>query len=122
MRALIVIVAGALAGCALKMPPTHIEVVKQALPEQTRIPPTWKADPATGTVADDWLKSLNDPALDAIVAEAIANNLDLRQAAARVRIAQQNVVVVGARMLPQVGAQLGAKTLHDMDGRKAFCP
>lgn len=32
-------------------------------------------------VADDWLKSFNDPTLDALVAEAIASNRDLAQAA-----------------------------------------
>ncbi|MGB8437607.1 MAG: efflux transporter outer membrane subunit, partial [Burkholderiales bacterium] len=65
--------------------------------------------------ADDWLKSFNDPALDAIVAEAIAPNLDLRQAAERVRIAQQNVVVVGAQLLPQIGVQLGGNVTRDRD-------
>ena len=115
MRALIVVVAAVLAGCALKTPPTHSEVVEQALPAKTRIPPGWQADGSPGTVADDWLKSFNDPALDAIVAEAIAHNLDLRQAAERVRIAQQNVVVIGAQLAPQIGVQLGAKTTRDRD-------
>lgn len=115
MRALIVIVAAALAGCALKTPPTHSEVVDQALPAGTRIPPAWQADPNASAVADDWLKSFDDPALAAIVAEAIANNLDLRQAAERVRIAQQNVVVVGSQLLPQIGAVLGARTIRDED-------
>ena len=62
---------------------------------------------------DDWLKSFNDPGLDAIVAEAIANNLDLRQAAAVVEMARQTVVVVGSKLWPQIGAQFGAATLHD---------
>jgi multidrug efflux system outer membrane protein len=108
-------IATALAGCALKTPPTQPEVLEQALPAQTRIPPAWKADPVARAVADDWLRSFNDPALDAIVAEAIAHNLDLRQAAERVRIAQQNVVVVGAQLLPQVGVQLGANVTRDKD-------
>ena len=64
-------------------------------------------------MADDWLKSFNDPALDAIVAEAIANNLDLRQAAAVVEIARQTVVVVGSKLWPQIGVQFGSATLHD---------
>ena len=103
------------AGCALAPPPQHSEVVDQALPNGTSIPPTWKAEPGTKPVADDWLASLNDPMLDAIVAEAIANNLDLRQAADRVTIAQQTVVVVGAQLLPQVGAVLGGRTTRDED-------
>ncbi len=59
------------------------------------------------------MKSFNDPALDAIVAEAIANNLDLRQAAAVVEMARQTVVVVGSKLWPQIGAQFGSATLHD---------
>ena len=87
------------------------------MPKGTSIPPAWKAEPGTGPVADDWLASLNDPMLDAIVAEAIANNLDLRQAAERVTIAQQSVVVVGAQLLPQIGAVLGGRTTRDADHR-----
>ena len=115
MRTALFFAVAVLAGCALKAPPTHTDVVEQALPKETRIPPAWKAEATAGTVADDWLKSLNDPQLDAIVAEAIANNLDLRQAAERVTIAQQSVVVVGAQLLPKVGAVLGGRTTNDED-------
>ena len=73
----------------------------------------WVADSDTNAVTDDWLKSFNDPGLDAIVAEAIANNLDLRQAAAVVEMARQTVVVVGSKLWPQIGAQFGSATLHD---------
>ena len=73
----------------------------------------WVADSGTNAVTDDWLKSFNDPGLDAIVAEAIANNLDLRQAAAVVEMARQTVVVVGSKLWPQIGAQFGSATLHD---------
>jgi NodT family efflux transporter outer membrane factor (OMF) lipoprotein len=103
----------ALAGCALQTPPTQTELVAQALPKETRIPAAWNADSKTGAVADDWLKSFNDRLLDAIVAEAIANNPDLQQAADRVEIARQSVAVVGAQLLPQIGGKLGAKTTHD---------
>jgi NodT family efflux transporter outer membrane factor (OMF) lipoprotein len=120
MRALIVIVAAVLAGCALKPPITHTELVDQALPQGTRIPPAWKAESNASPVSDDWLKSFNDPMLEAIVAEAIANNLDLREAVERVKIAQQNVIVVGAQLLPQVGAQLGASTVRDKDQSSDF--
>jgi outer membrane protein, multidrug efflux system len=120
MRAFILIVVVALAGCALTTPPTQSEVVEQALPAKTRIPPAWKADANASVVADDWLKSFNDPALDAIVAEALAHNLDLRQAAERVRIAQQHVVVVGSRLLPQIGLQLGASATRDKDQDENF--
>jgi len=95
MRRAVVLAVAVLAGCALKAPPTHTDVVEQALATQTRIPPAWRADPRGGDVMNGWLKSFDDPTLEALVAEAIANNLDLRAAAAKVAIAQQTVIVVG---------------------------
>jgi len=115
MRAALLLAAMLVAGCALKAPPTHTDVVDQALPKDTRIPPAWRADAQSGEVTNDWLKSFNDPVLNAIVAEAIANNPDLRAAAAKVAIAQQTVIVVGSRLLPWVGAQLGANYTDDKD-------
>jgi outer membrane protein, multidrug efflux system len=109
----VTLAAALLAGCALAPAPPHEQVVEQALPATTKIPASWQATPAGGQVADGWLRSLNDPALDAIVAEALANNLDLRQAAEQVRVAQQTAVVIGAQLQPQVSATLGARTLHD---------
>jgi len=110
-----ILAATAIAGCALAPAPKRDAIVGDALPKTTAIPPAWKANPNNLAVADDWLKSLNDPTLDALVAEAIANNLDLRQAAQRVIVAQQAVIVVGAQLLPQVGAVLGARATHDED-------
>ena len=110
-----VLAVALLAGCALKVPPTHDEVIVQALPRETGIPPAWKAVAATDPVADNWLQSFNDPVLSALVAEAIANNLDLRIAAAKVTVAQQAVIVVGAQLLPHVGAVLGARATKDED-------
>jgi NodT family efflux transporter outer membrane factor (OMF) lipoprotein len=100
-----------LGGCMLKQPPQRIELVSQALPEKTKIPLEWKEEtaPDAKPVAEDWLKSLNDAQLEPIVLEAIANNPDLRQAAEKVRIAQQSVVVVGAQLFPQLGAAVSKK-------------
>ncbi len=114
---------GALAmfsGCALQTPPTQDETLAQALPAQTVVPAKWSADADTVEPADGWLKDFNDPALDAIVREAIVNNLDLRQAAADVAIAQQTAIVVGARLLPSVAGQLGAKGTRDDDHDTTF--
>lgn len=123
MRAPIVMVLSALlalAGCALKTPFTQSEVVEQALPASTHIPAAWQADARAGSVVDGWLKAFQDPLLEAIVAEAIANNLDLRQAAERVRVAQQQLLVVGAQLAPQIDGQLGAKSLRDKDQDNSF--
>lgn len=109
-----------LAGCALKPPPQPDEIVAQALPPTTRLPPVWQAGAASAPVPGAWLKSFLDPQLDAIVAEAQAHNIDLRFAAARVEIAQQQVIVAGAALQPQVGAQLGARSVYDKDAGQAF--
>lgn len=116
-----VLTAGAvMAGCALSPPPGHDQILREALPHTTAVPPAWRADATAAAVADDWLKSFNDPVLDGLVAEAIANNRDLAQAAERVRIAQQAVIVIGAQLLPQVGAVLGGRTTRDEDHDGTF--
>jgi NodT family efflux transporter outer membrane factor (OMF) lipoprotein len=102
-----------LPSCALWKPPSHSQVVTSALPEGTTIPPQWTAGGNRKEVGDNWLRSFHDPRLNAVVAEAIANNLNLRQAAAQVEIARQNVVVVAAQMKPQVGLNLSYSGLRD---------
>jgi multidrug efflux system outer membrane protein len=114
-RIAVLIAAGALAGCALSTPPGHEQILQDALPNGTSVPTQWQARASTGAVADDWLQTFHDPTLDALVSEALANNRDLAQAAENVRIAQQAILVVGARLLPQVGAQAGARITHDQD-------
>jgi hypothetical protein len=110
----IVIVATIPFGCALSKPPEHEVVIKQVLSEGTEIPSTWSSVTVTETVANNWLKSFNDPTLETLVAEAIGNNQDLRQAAALVEMARQTVVVVGSKLYPQIGAPVGlGGTLSD---------
>ena len=102
-----------LSGCLSKAP-SQAKVLHDSLPKGTKIPTAWTADSsAAGVVTNDWLKSFHDPHLDAIVAEAIANNLDLVQAAARVEMARQNVVVVASQLKPQIGVVAGVATLRD---------
>jgi len=99
--------------------PTHGDVVAQALPPTTTLPPVWKAGADASAVPGDWVKTFNDPMLEAIVAEAIVHNTNLRVAAARVVVAQQSVIVAGAVMQPQVGAQLGGRSTYDHDSGSA---
>jgi len=106
MRRISCAAAALLAGC-LATPPQQAAILKQALPESTTVPPAWSSPASPDEVGNDWLASFDDPVLDALVAEAIANNLDLRQAAAKVEIARQTVVVVGSRLKPQIGAKIG---------------
>jgi multidrug efflux system outer membrane protein len=102
-------------GCALHKPPTHPAIVAQALPDATPLPLTWSATASTLNVDDGWLKSFHDSGLEIVVNQALANNLDLRQAAAKVQEARQNVVVVGSQLKPQFNAPFAGATTHSSD-------
>jgi outer membrane protein, multidrug efflux system len=118
--AIVCLAALGLGGC-LARPPEHAEVVDKSLPKGTSIPASWSSN-GTGNaaVSDNWLESFHDPGLDAIVEEAIKNNLDLQQAAAKVKIARQNVIVVGAQLKPQVGARFSGAATQSTDPSNTF--
>jgi outer membrane protein, multidrug efflux system len=116
VRPLVVVMVGfCLCGCALHRPPPLPTIVDQALPKAAPLPPAWSAAPNTENVTGDWIKSFQDHGLDVVVSEAIANNLDLRQAAARVQAARQSVIVVGSKLKPQVGANFSGATTRSKD-------
>lgn len=89
---------GALAGCAVgpnyRRPPVET-------PESTRGEP---GPPDEASLADlPWWEVFRDPALQALIAEAIAGNHDLAAAAARVEEARNEIIVARADMFPQIG-------------------
>lgn len=75
------------------------------------------------TVTPQWWSQFGDPVLDALIAEGLANNRDLRIAAARV---DQFAGVLGstrAQLFPQVGAELaGSRTRASERGATGFPP
>ena len=94
-RNLALISALALSACALPGAPPRDETAKQAAPNLT-LPAQWlAAGGRQGAVADNWLASWNDPALNALVAEGLAYNTDLRLAATRVEPAEAYLRVAG---------------------------
>ena len=117
-RLSMLVCAVALAGCALAPQPPRDEVAKQALPN-VRSPAQWAAPGAgAGAVADNWLATLHDPQLDALVTEAVAYNADLRIAAARVDAAVAQLAAVKSPIWPQVNAVArgGGKMSGDSSG------
>ena len=97
------VLTAAMTGCALKPPLTADELQKQALPH-TSVPAAWNASGGTAApVADRWLASFEDPALTALVTEALAYNADLQAAAARVEQASGYVAVASGSLWPSVG-------------------
>ena len=95
-----------LVGCSVVQPPPVEETIAEALPESTKIPLDYEAaaQAATGKVSDGWLATFGDPELDAIVAEAIQNNLNIRAAASRVDAAAGYAVQAGAELKPAIFA------------------
>ena len=94
-----------LAGCA-----APIEVrLDSAAPAQ------WQQEIAQKTSnyeLTQWWRGWNDPALNALVDEALAQNLDVAQAVLRLRQQRLLADTAGSAFLPVVGA--GARTLQDI--------
>ena len=91
-------------GCATKSPPTRAEIHQQSgtLTNLT-LTNAWKAAPvSTNVIQDNWLVTFGDAQLDALVAEAMTNNPDLRVTVTRVQQAAQYVELAKAAMRPAV--------------------
>jgi len=105
-----------LSACAVKKPPTTNESIKKSLPPTTTIPDQWTS---AGTnpvpVPGDWLKTFGDPQMEAIVKEALRNNLYLQAAATRIDVAASTVTQVRSQMLPMIAATGSATYLGRYD-------
>lgn len=63
-----------------------------------------------------WWKRLGDPALSALVDAAVANNLDIVQAQARLRQARESLAQANASFLPQLsGTATGGRNYSNQD-------
>jgi len=112
------IVLAATCGCALKAPPETDAMRRDALPNLS-VPAQWaEKGGISSSVGSGWLAGFHDAQLDALVREAIANNPDLRVAAARVEQAAGYARLAGAVLYPQVNvlARGGGKMSGDSSG------
>ena len=107
-----------LSACALEPAPKPADYRAEAL-AGVHPPDQWTAEgEAAAPVAGAWLGTFADPRLDALVAEAMANNLDLKVAAARVQVASEYVKLADSTLYPQVNllARGGGKMGGDASG------
>jgi NodT family efflux transporter outer membrane factor (OMF) lipoprotein len=102
IRPCLLLALAVVAGCALEPVPSSEELRGEVLPDGA-VPGQWTAGrPAPGEVEEQWLATFQDPRLEALVAEAIAHNADLRLAAARVEQAAAYVRAAGGELYPAV--------------------
>jgi NodT family efflux transporter outer membrane factor (OMF) lipoprotein len=100
----------ALAGCRIAVPP--------APASSLQVPAAWRGPaevgraevgraevgPGAGAVEADWWRSFGDPALDALVAQALASNGDLRTARSRLQEYQARIQVARSAQAPTLSA------------------
>jgi NodT family efflux transporter outer membrane factor (OMF) lipoprotein len=80
------------------------------------VPSAWTAPTETNALMGaDWWRDFADPHLEALVAEALANNLDLQAASARLDFAAATARIAGADLKPSIGLGIDA-------GRQQFNP
>lgn len=100
MKRIVLAVPLVLAACALPGP-------RRPAPEAAAVvpPPAWRsALPATGDpVRAVWWQSFGDPALTALVERALANNVDISIAVARIEEARASEALARAQLSPQIG-------------------
>jgi len=107
--------AGLLAGCALQSPPPPDEVRQEALGGMAVSDPWKAAATSPAAVQDNWLATFEDAQLDALAAEGVARNPDLRVAATRVEQAAGYVNLAKAALRPTVAiAGTGGVKLSDL--------
>ena len=116
-RSSLSLAVGLLAGCTLLTPPPSEQLRQDALPNAS-VPQQWKQPAEPGAVVDSGFGNFNDPALEALIREALTYNVDLRAGAARVEQARGYVTVAGADLQPGVAAMAkgGGKWSGDYSG------
>jgi NodT family efflux transporter outer membrane factor (OMF) lipoprotein len=94
-----------LAGCIVLLPSPDSEDLKETELAHSPPPAEWTSQGAQpGSVQNDWLAAFSDQQLEALVAEAMQYNADLRAAAARAEQAAGYVKAAGGELWPAVTA------------------
>jgi multidrug efflux system outer membrane protein len=106
VRTLVPLAIAALLTACVADPPPAEEVRRQALPNVALDRQGWAAAGTAASadpVQQEWLRTFNDPQLDALVQEALAHNPDMRITAARVEQAAQSLIIAQSALRPWFG-------------------
>lgn len=105
----------ALGGCALKRPPSGAEVIPEGA--RAQIPGAWAAAHNGGDFVPNWIRAFRDPALTALVEDAVERNPDLKAAAALVEASRASIRVAAASLYPRAAIKgLGESQGQDLNG------
>lgn len=89
---------------ALALAAAGCRVGRDYEPPQLDAPPRFGLSASDASIERDWWKQFGDPMLDELVERALASNLDLKLAAARLREARAVVRIAGGDARPQLDA------------------
>lgn len=90
-------------GCVSMAPDSPAPEIAAGLPQQYS-----KTDASGAYEPAQWWTNFQDPVLDALLDEALAKNLDLAEAAARLRAAEAQARVSKSGLFPQINADVGS--------------
>ncbi len=106
---LLLIISGALSGCAGDSSRLPTETLKL----EVALPTSWKAAQLSGTesgeVSDGWLKELQSPQLEKLVTEAFGHNHDLQIVALKWKNARETAVITSTDLHPTVDGGISSK-------------
>lgn len=106
---------GSLCGCALKIPPFGADIAPESVRQQ--LPGSWAGPHRRGPVVPNWVRTFGDPALTALVNDAIERNPDLKAAFARVEASRHAIRVAASSLYPRIAMKgLGSRQGQDLSG------
>ena len=94
--------------------PASNRVLGDVATDEARLPPGWQVEVDANTLPGDWSDLFDDAHLRHYLAIAEANNLDLKQAEARVRQSEASLRQSRALLGPTVNADLSATGLSEL--------
>src|SRR5437588_4151351 len=106
-----------LASCATKQPPFGADIMPESA--RAKIPGSWAGPHRSGAVVPNWIRNFGDPELNALVADAVERNPDLRAAAARVEASRAAVRIAASSLYPRIamkglGGRVGQELSRDV--------
>ena len=95
--------------------PTTDKILSDTLPTSTQVKENWGDINYSSEVIDGWLGTFNDPILEDLVAEVLANNLNLQAAAAKVDASSALAQQASSALKPSIGLS-GEKSAVGAEG------